>query len=127
MWYSTDYIGSAKISPELKASTIVLLKQAIEEAHEESSWALEISKDYQSIVWRWCEKTRDFEQALNAVEDYMRTSIDDFTLEWEFEYQWEESEDRGYIRKVDGKFVRVEKVMQKDEYKCPDCWHIFKS
>lgn len=126
MWYSTSYKGRVEILPTPTAPVLVAVKEAIEVADDESSWALELWNDFSSIIWRGCEKTRDFEKSLNAVEFYMRSKGFNFTLTWEFEYQWEESEDRGYIRKVDSKFVRVEKVMEKDEYKCPDCWHIFK-
>ena len=126
MWYSTDYAGKAIIEPTPTAPVLVAVNEAIKTAHEESAWALSLGDDFSSIVWRWCEKTYDFEKTLNAVEDYMRNKWFDFTLNWEFEYQWEDNDDRWFVRKVDWKFVKVQKTLEKDEYKCPDCGHIFK-
>lgn len=126
MWYNTDYNGKITIKPEPTATVLTTLQEAIRKAHPESHWNLRLWKDFCSIVWRGCEKTYNFEDSLNAVEKYMTDRWFDFTLEWEFEYQWEESDDRWYVRKVDWVFVRIEKKLEADEYKCPDCWHIFK-
>lgn len=128
MWYSTDFSGKVEIIPEPTASVLLELKELIDsnEAHRETSWALEIGNDYKSIVWRWAEKTYDFESCLNAVEKKMKEKYPEFELVWEFEFQWEDSDDRWFIRKLNWSFERVMKVLEADEYKCPDCWHIFK-
>lgn len=126
MWYSTDYIGSVKIVPTPTPEVLVATTNAIQNAHEESAWNLKIGSDFSSIVWRWNEKTYEFAESLNAVEELMKNNWFDFSLEWEFAYQWEDSSDRWFVRKVFWKFTRVEKILEKDEYRCPDCWHIFK-
>lgn len=122
MWYNTKYFGEVIFSPQPTARQLAVIKDAIENAHEESSYALDLSKDFSSIEWAWNEKTYDFEEALNAVQKYIKDKWLDIDFVWEFEYQWEESDDRWYVRKIDWLFVR----MEADEYKCPHCWHIFK-
>jgi len=128
MGYSTSYSGSVKIVPEPTVKMINEIKEAIANNywHKEMSWNLEVSKDMESIEWRWCEKTRDFEETLNALIFTMSQDWEDFDLVWEFTYQGEEQDDRGYVRKnSEGIFERVEKNMEADEYQCPDCGHIF--
>lgn len=64
-----------------------------------------VTDDNLCIEWRGYENTNNFEETLNTLIKEMRVSFSDFDLEWEFEYWSEDSDDRWYIRKIDGEFV----------------------
>ena len=123
MWYSTEYIGKAKITPSPTIDMVNDIKWIIKDNdwHSELRWNLQVSDDLKYIEWTWNEKTYGFEETLNVLIKEVRRTYPDFDLEWEFEYQWDEWDDRWYVRKVDWVFVRIEKWLEKDEYKCPEC------
>lgn len=123
MWYSTEYIGKAKITPSPTIDMVNDIKWTIKDNdwHSELRWNIQVSDDLKYIEWTWNEKTYDFEETLNVLIKEVRRTYPDFDLEWEFEYQWDEWDDRWYVRKADWVFVRIEKWLEKDEYKCPEC------
>lgn len=126
MWYSTNYTGKVKITPKMDIDMLNAIEEVLSMEDDEVNWNLELTKDRQHIEWRGNEKSRDFEMSLNFVIEKMRESCPTFDLEWEFRYQWEEMDDRGTVKKQDGKFVRVPITgLVKWECKCPDCGYIF--
>jgi hypothetical protein len=127
MWYSIEYIWQALIIPELTVSRLVALEEILWCEDDEISRNLELTKDKKKIERRWAEKSRDFEISLNSVINKMREKwYKDFDLDWDFKYQWEEIDDRWYIKKIDWVYTVVEITWLVEwEIKCPHCGEIF--
>lgn len=126
MWYSTNYIGKVKITPKMDIEMLNDIEEVLNKSEYDTGWNLELTKDRQYIEWKGNEKTYGFEDSLNFVIKQMREKYPTFDLEWEFKYQGEDMDDRGYIKKQDGKFIRVPITeLIEWECKCPDCGFIF--
>ena len=139
MGNSTNYEGSVKISPELRAGDIVYLEKFLNsDTRDDIGWirnerfrelasattytALEFSDDYQSLRWHGGEKTNGMAEQINYLISAMRERLPSFDLSGQFNAQGEEIGDVYNITKdSDGYFSDKQLQIEGDIIQCPCC------
>lgn len=123
MWYSTDYHWILEFSDETTLRDVQRISSLID---DNNRWDLELTKWMDGIQWNWCEKTYDLEEWVNIILSTIKQSNPKFDLIWEFQFAWEDIDDRGVFKKWDDwLFKRFMHIPAWKKICCPHCGNEF--
>ena len=140
MGYTTEFKGVLKIQPELTASQIVFIEQFLREDirwhpdWNKNEWSeklmysidLELTPEYDGLVWTGIEKSYEMCAQVNYVITQMKTVCPEFRVSGKFAAQGERLEDRWeLVIGEDGFATEVKLTPKGKKFTCPECDHDF--
>jgi hypothetical protein len=135
MGYNTDFSGVLFFTEDLTVSQLKNVKKFMgEDCRQHPEWDsgdmtwidMDITEDYDGIVWNQAEKSYDMVKKINMIVDHMRKTDPKFGFKGEMVAQGEDTGDRWMITCVDGKAVTQGiKMIPDHEIECPNCKHKF--
>ncbi len=131
MGYTTNFQGTIKITPELKASEIKFIQGMFGDMREwnpkeaeqldMTHFDFEFNEDFTGIGWNGAEKFYDADKCMKYVVDATIKKYPHLKFNGILQAQGEDFDDRWQLIVKDNKVSRKEVVLKGKKIKCPHC------